>query len=604
MSTSNPPKDVISVAPKVGIRGVTHQFIWQDLLHASVDIRVERAKVLLAQIVSGEVLAIAVVLAYSIIYEPVVGGLAYLMWACLMIAVFEIRRIWCKRLLPLTADNADRILQVISVTTWSLVFAIALPVILWLGRLSPYEQIFVLALQTVWVVMGISIIGIAPRTYQIYMVLSLACLLLGAWIWLSNNDHLIIITAGYVLGGFVLWRIASSLGTALSNTVSARAQNMALVHKLEATLAQASELQAARSRFLAAASHDLLQPIQTMLLLAPMVKITTEPARLSELGDQLGATVVSIDGMFRGFLEFARLEVGAITPKFSTVDMRLVVQRLAGTLQPRCAAKGLTLTVRVPEQPQLAKVDVVLIDRVLQNIADNAVKYTKSGGVSIEIRPNPLDGNTFDIQVEDTGVGISQEDHTEVGKPFFRGAAAVSQDIPGTGLGLANSHLLLSMMSGVLKLQTGFGGGCVAKVTLRKDWSWVPDAAPAITTPQHAVKYKRIALLEDDAGVRKALTLLLQMQHCDVVSAASGTALRAQFDLGFVPDFLIADYSLSDGETGVQALESAMKRFPHLPAAIVSGSVIDPALLPKGVAWLAKPVDHEQLLRLLSDRHA
>ena len=583
------------------IRLAIKSFFWQDLYNASDEIRSERAKALLAQIVSGEVLAMAVVLAYSVIYEPVVGWYRYLMWAGLMVAVFEVRRIWCKRLLPLTPDSAGRILQVIASTTWILVFAIALPVILWLGKLSAYEQIFVLAVQTVWVVMGISIIGIAPRTYQIYMLLSIGCLLLGSWLWLGNKEHAAIITAGYALGGGVLWRIASSLGQALSDTVSARAQNMALVNKLEAALAQARELQAARSRFLAAASHDLLQPIQTMLLLAPMVKTTTEPARLSELGDQVNATVASIDGMFRGFLEFARLEVGAITPKLSIVDMRFVVQRVADTLKSRCSAKGLVLEVQTPDTAQFTKVDVVLIDRVLQNIADNAVKYTKAGGVTFSIRPNAVNPSAIDICIEDSGVGISAADAGEIGKPFFRGSASVTQDVAGTGLGLANCHLLLSTMGGSLRLDKATGNGCSAVVTLPQNQTVTPVEPHAIIATQRALKFKRIALLEDDTGVRQALTLLLQTQHCEVASAPAGTALRAQFDLGFVPEFMVADYSLADEETGIEALRSAMARFPNLPAALVSGSVIDPALLPKGVVWLAKPVDSAELLNLLSD---
>ena len=158
------------------------------------------------------------------------------------------------------------------------------------------------------------------------------------------------------------------------------------------------------------------------------------------------------------------------------------------------------------------------------------------------------------------------------------------------------------MMSGSLKLQKTLGGGCVAIVTMAKDCAAAVPCVLTAAVPQHAVKYKRIALLEDDAGVRKALTLLLQIQHCEVVSASTGTALRAQFDLGFIPDFMIADYSLADSETGVDALENAMKRFTNLPAALVSGSVIDPGVLPEGVSWLAKPVDHMQLLKLLSDR--
>ena len=602
MKTPHSPQTASVDALEIPIRLALKKFFWRDWHNVSDEIRSERAKALLAQIVSGEVLAMAVVLAYSVIYEPVVGWWRYLAWAGLMVTVFEIRRLWCNRLSPLTSANADQILRVIAVTTWVLVFAIAFPVVMWLGQLSAYEQIFVLAVQTVWVVMGISIIGIAPRTYQIYMVLSIACLLLGSWLWLDNKEHLGIITAGYVLGGIVLWRIASALGQALSNTVSARAQNMALVSKLEAALAQASDMQAARSRFLAAASHDLLQPIQTMLLLAPMVKTTTEPARRSELGDQVNATVVSIDGMFRGFLEFARLEVGAVTPKLSTVDMRLVVQRIANTVKSRCAAGGLLLEIRTPDKPQFANVDVVLIDRVLQNIADNAVKYTKAGRVVFEIRPNATDSNVFDICIEDTGVGISAADASEVGKPFFRGSAAVSQDVAGTGLGLANSHLLLGMMAGSLTLKSVVGGGCVAVVTLPKDPTLAAVAAQPVDAPQQVMKFKRIALLEDDAGVRQALTLLLHIQHCEVVSASTGTALREKFALGFVPEFMIADYALADGETGMEALNSAIAQFPNLAAALVSGSVIDPALLPKGVAWLPKPINHAQLLNLLADR--
>lgn len=583
-----------------GRRSRIKRFVWADLQDADDDIRVERARVLVGQTFSGEVLGLVMAMAYSIFYVPAAGFPKYLIWLLLLAVGFEIRRILCKRLLPVTPANADQILKVAAITTWILSLVITAPAVIWLGRMSESQQAVVLSFQLMWVVTGVTIIGIAPRTYQIYLLLSLIPILGGAWIWMHGNAILSVITMAVTFGGVVVWRMAALLGKSISDTVTARSQNNALVTKLEVALAQASEMQIARSRFLASASHDLLQPIQTLLLLAPMVKSTTEPARRTELGHQLSATVVSIDGMFRGFLEFARIEVGAITPKLSIVDLRLVLQRVAATLQPKCAAKGLGLVVELPEQPLFANVDVVLIDRVLQNIADNAVKYTRAGSVRIGVGTNNNDLNLVQMTVEDTGAGISPEDQSEVGKPFFRGAAAAREDVAGTGLGLANSHLLLGMMAGALQLQTGAHGGCLATISFTKSTPITPPVVPVVPVLQPTVKFKRIALLEDDSGVRQALTLLLKAQHCEVVSTATGEGLRAHFDQGFVPDFLIADYSLADQETGIEAIKRTFARFPGLPAALVSGSVVDQGLLPKGVAWLPKPVDHVQLLQLLS----
>ena len=600
MTDASASPGIAGIVPKPGLRGVMERFIWNDLQDADDDIRVERAKVLVGQTISGEVLGLAVALAFSTIYVPAVGLGFYLIWLTLMVAGFEVRRIMCKRLLPVTPCNADRLVRIVAVTTWVTAFVITGPAWIWLGKLSGSQQTFVLSFQLMWVVAGVTIIGIAPRTYQIYMLLSLSMVLTGTWLWMRESNVLTVLTVAVLFGSVAVWRMAALLGKSISDTVAARTQNNALIARLEIALAQASELQTARSRFLASASHDLLQPIQTLLLLAPMVKTTTDPARRNELGDQLGATVASIDGMFRGFLEFARIEVGAITPKLAVVDLRLVLQRVAATLQPRCAAKGLTLVVDLPEQAQFAKVDVVLIDRVLQNIADNAVKYTPAGTVFLCVRPSSSDLTQLEMTVEDTGVGISREDQIHVGKPFFRGAAATREDVPGTGLGLANSRLLLDMMAGSLQLQSGARGGCMAIITFTRD---TPVTAPALSSAvaiREAVKFKRIALLEDDTGVRLALTLLLKAQHCEVVSAATGAGLREHFDQGFVPDFLIADYSLADKETGLEAMQRVFARFPGLPAALVSGSVIDLTLLPKGVAWLPKPVDHLQLLQLLS----
>lgn len=601
MTNSFASPTTVSKANALGLRGDIERFVWADLHDADDDIRVERANVLVGQTTSGEVLGLAMAVAYAIFYLPAAGLGQYLIWLLLLVLGFETRRILCRRLLPITPANADQLLKVAAITTWLLSLVITAPALLWLGKMSENQQALVLSFQLMWVVTVVTIIGISPRIYQIYLLVSLIPILAGAWIWMRGNEILTVITMAVTFGGVVVWRMASVLGKSLSNTVKARSLNKALVAKLEVALAQASELQVARSRFLASASHDLLQPIQTLLLLAPMVESTTEPTRRMELGQQLSATVVSIDGMFRGFLEFARIEVGAIKPKLATVDLRLVLQRVAATLQPRCAAKGLILVMDLPEQALFAKVDVVLIDRVLQNIADNAVKYTRVGSVRIGVHALGDDLSRVQVTVEDTGVGISQEDQSEVGKPFFRGAAAAREDVAGTGLGLANSHLLLGMMAGSLHLQLGANGGCLATITLPKDTPISTPTPPLALALQHAVKFKRIALLEDDTGVRQALTLLLEAQHCQVVCAATGSGLRAYFDQGFVPDFLIADYSLADDETGIEAMKRSFVRFPNLPAALVSGSVVDLGLLPKGVAWLPKPVDHLQLLRLLSE---
>ena len=584
---------------KPGLRGVANRFVWSDLQDADDDIRIERAKVLVGQTISGEVLGLAVALAFSTIYVPAVGLRPYLIWLALMVTGFEARRIMCKRLLPVTDRTADHLVKIVAVTSWVMAFVITAPTLIWLGQLSGSQQTFVLTFQLMWVVAGVTIIGIAPRTYQIYMVLSLGLVLAGTWLWMRENNVLTVLTVAVLFGSVAVWRMAALLGKSLADTVTARTQNNGLIAKLEVALARASELQAARSRFLASASHDLLQPIQTLLLLAPMVNSTTEATRRNELSHQLSATVASIDGMFRGFLEFARIEVGAITPKLVIVDLRLVLQRIAATLQPRCAAKNLTLVVDLPEQSLFAKVDVVLIDRVLQNIADNAVKYTPAGSVRLGVRISS-DASRTEISVEDTGGGISREEQGEVGKPFFRGAAALREDVSGTGLGLANSHLLLDMMAGSLKLQPGSHGGCLATITFTNETRVTAPAGPISPAKHETVKFKRIALLEDDTGVRRALSLMLKAHDCEVASAMTGAGLREHFDQGFVPDFLIADYALADQETGIEAIQTALVRFPDLPAALVSGSVIDPTLIPKGVAWLPKPVDHLHLLRLLS----
>ncbi|MBL8363211.1 MAG: response regulator [Rubrivivax sp.] len=368
----------------------------------------------------------------------------------------------------------------------------------------------------------------------------------------------------------------------------------ARLDELNRALAEAS---AAKTRFLAAASHDLRQPVQALALyLASLQReALAEPA--ADLVAHMGQSLQALVAMFEVLLDISRLDAGVVQSHPQPVALPLLLQRLVDEHRAAADAAGLRLWLRLPPGASAAttRSDPVLLERCLRNLLDNALKYTRRGGVLLGLRP-VADG--WRIDVTDTGIGMSPDESARAFEEFYQAQNSERDRSKGLGLGLAIVQRLAQLLGHRVSLRSRRGRGTRVSVLLPRS---LPAAAPVESAadadrPGAAGGRRLIAVVDDDAAVRDSLAGLLQRWGHRVLAAAGAQELlQAWRDAGQPPlDGVLADLRLRDGGDGI-AVIAAMRAAcgAALPALVITGD-IEPSRLQRlqatGLPWLPKPV--------------
>ena len=368
---------------------------------------------------------------------------------------------------------------------------------------------------------------------------------------------------------------------------------------LEDALAQAERANASRSRFVAAASHDLLQPLSAAKLFLSSVPETDLPAPVVEAVGKAQNALVSVEGILAALLDISRLESGKAAVTVAHIAMGRLLAQLADEFTPLAAAKGLRLTLRPFDAVVLS--DAGYLRRILQNLIGNAIRYTNRGRVLVAARPR---GAMLRLEVWDTGPGIPEDEQENIFKEFHRiaGRASASE---GLGLGLAIVDRAAALLGHPLGLSSRPGRGTVFMLQVPLAEGPRPeDRAPLAALPGPSVEGRIVLLVENDAELRRAMVLLLEKWGVQVIEAASGEeALALIEDLGILPDALIADQQLGAGMSGIQTLVALRARAPDLPARLISadrGEALGHAARAAGLGLLMKPVQPDALYAFLA----
>jgi signal transduction histidine kinase len=368
---------------------------------------------------------------------------------------------------------------------------------------------------------------------------------------------------------------------------------------LEDALAQAERANASRSRFVAAASHDLLQPLSAAKLFLSSVPETDLPAPVVEAVGKAQNALVSVEGILAALLDISRLESGKAAVTVAPIRMGRLLVQLADEFAPLAAAKGLELTVRPCEAVVLS--DPGYLRRILQNLIGNAIRYTETGRVLVAARAR---GGMLRLEVWDTGPGIAEAEQENIFKEFHRiaGRASASE---GLGLGLAIVDRAAALLGHPLGLSSRPGRGTVFMLQVPLADGMVPEERPAFAAlPGLSVEGRIVLLVENDAELRRAMVLFLEKWGVAVIEASSGEeALALIEDLGILPDALIADQQLGAGMSGLETLVALRARAPDLPARLLSadrGEGLREAATAAGLGLLIKPVQPEAIYAFLA----
>lgn len=347
---------------------------------------------------------------------------------------------------------------------------------------------------------------------------------------------------------------------------SSYAQLEAKVAQRTRELALANE---AKSRFLAAASHDLRQPLHALSLLVGQLEGEASPARREQVAERIGRAVSSINELFDGLLDISKLDAGVVAPALADVPLAPILQRVHARFADDADAKCLRLLL-APTRAWVRS-DPQMLERIVQNLVGNAVRYTPRGGVVVGCR---WAEQAVRIEVWDSGLGIPADKQEQVFAEFYQVDRQAGLRSEGLGLGLAIVERLCSLLGHPIGLRSEAGRGTCFSVTVPRVDARPPRALPPpVAAHADALRGRRVLVVDDDELVRDSAAGLLESWGCvPFLAASAGEAVER---LGAVPpDLVISDFHLGHGEQADQVLARLRQAFGDgIPTILMSGDV-------------------------------
>ncbi len=362
------------------------------------------------------------------------------------------------------------------------------------------------------------------------------------------------------------------------------------VEELRALREAAEEANLAKSRFLAAASHDLRQPLHALGLLVDNLSNRTFASKEQDIVRRIQESTTSLSEMFDALLDMSRLDAGRVDPEIRSFPVDSLMRQLAEEAGEAATRKGLEMHWTPCDA--VVKSDPVLLRRILGNLLANALRYTREGAIRIEAL---RDGHNLKISVADTGPGIPQRQQAEIFNEFVR--FDMEEGDRGLGLGLSIVQRLCRMLDHKIELDSKPGRGSTFTVTLPES----VDASDENRQPQVVLSAGAdlegalVVVVDDDLAVLQAMRDLLESWGARVVAAASTQdALEGLERWDRDPALILVDYRLGGEITGLHALAALREKVDaKVPAIMVTGET-DPETLREirehGLSHLSKPV--------------
>lgn len=359
----------------------------------------------------------------------------------------------------------------------------------------------------------------------------------------------------------------------------------------------AEQANLSKTRFLAAASHDLLQPLNAARLFVSALAARRLAPENRQLVLQSASALDSIEDLLEALLEISKLDAGAITPEVGDVPLAELFHALSAEFAAVSAARGLFLDVEATDI--WVRSDPRLLRRILQNFLSNALRYTREGEVRMSVACRS--GRAV-IAVSDTGPGIDPAHHQFIFEEFRRLDTGSSR---GIGLGLAIVQRAGRMLGHPIALDSAPGRGSTFSVAMPLAALGLRSAGPAAPTARRGLGARAVLVVDNEQTILDGMRAVLEGWGCRVL-AALGEEEASRFadaDLAAV-DVILADYHLSDGRTGDDAVAALRRRLGRAaPAVIITADRMPDLrdrLVAAGLHVLQKPVKPAQLRALLA----
>jgi signal transduction histidine kinase len=364
--------------------------------------------------------------------------------------------------------------------------------------------------------------------------------------------------------------------------------------------AAAERANQSKTSFLAAASHDLNQPLHAARLFLGALAKELPPGPKQELAERIDTALDTMDHLLTALMDISKLDAGFWQADYADVPLQILLKALYREFEPQAAAIGLRL--RLVETSAIVRTDRHLLERVLRNFIGNAIRYTKSGRILIGCRRC---GGAVRIDVIDTGIGIPKAKWRTIFEEFHQLGNNPRPQEKGVGLGLAIVDRVARLLDAPLDLDSVQGSGSRFSITVPLGCADSVEPA-AVATPAAASAADfgtcEVLVIDNDPQVLEGMQSLLHSWNCRVIRAASVGEALDQATLA--PDIVIADYHLDGGALGTEAIETLRTRFgPDIPSLLItsdSSARLRAELRAAGHVVLQKPVAPSRLRALMS----
>ncbi len=372
------------------------------------------------------------------------------------------------------------------------------------------------------------------------------------------------------------------------SSIALRFENLELIALLQREKKIAEEANVAKSRFIAAASHDLRQPLHALGLFQDALEPHIDTSGRQHL-ERMRQSIAALDGLFDSLLDISRLDAGVVDVEPKHVELRQLVETLIEEFHGDAVDKGLSLSHTCSDA--VAYVDRVILMRIVRNFLSNALHYTDNG--SISVRCSRHDQNHLRIEVADTGCGIPLQEQEHVFSAYYQLHNPERDRTKGLGLGLSIVKRLCRLCGFELMIDSRSGIGSTFTVVVPAG-----DSRKVFTPTMPSaweLRGRLVAVIDDEQDILDSMGIVLERWGCDTVLAESADQAVAELVArNEVPSIIVADYRLRDQQTGVDAiaaLRAALRT--EIPALLISGETA-PERLKKvaatGLRLLQKPV--------------
>jgi signal transduction histidine kinase/ActR/RegA family two-component response regulator len=372
-----------------------------------------------------------------------------------------------------------------------------------------------------------------------------------------------------------------------------RTEEMADDLERQRDIAESANL--AKSRFLAAASHDLRQPVHALSLFVGALRGVAIPPAARPLIDQIEASITALDSLFGALLNISRLDAGVVAAERRPFAIQSALDSVCREYAHEARAKGIQLEWM--DCAAIVDSDPVLVERILRNLVSNAVRYTERGRILVGCRQRR---HAIALQVWDTGVGIPSDEQARVFEEYYQVDNLERDHTRGLGLGLAIVRRLAELLGCELTLRSQPGKGSCFEVALplAKDPPIREQASPRDSNG--ALARGLIVIVDNEQAIRQATASLLTGWGFDVIAAASGDEAVERLSASpSRPDLVICDYRLRGEENGLHAIERLRSEYDQsIPAMLVTGDTAPDRLTEaqaSGLLLLHKPVANSKL---------